>query len=67
MQISAAEGLRTAVQQHALPAADAAGCLLPLAITNIRLKDNSEEVRSLMPQISHAHHTRVQPECKYWW
>jgi hypothetical protein len=59
MQVSAAEGLRTAVQQHALPAADAAACLLPLAITNVRLKDKLEEVRSLMPQISHTGHTHV--------
>lgn len=57
MQVSAAEGLRTAVQQHALPAADAAACLLPLAITNVRLKDNSEEVQcDATPQS----HMRVQ-------
>jgi hypothetical protein len=44
-QVSAANGLRTAVQQHALPGADAAACLLPLAISNVALKDKAEEVR----------------------
>jgi hypothetical protein len=43
-QIAAAEGLRLAVQQRALAAADAADCLLPLAVSNARAKDKSADV-----------------------
>jgi len=34
-----------AVQQRVLPAADAAECLLPLAISSIKAKDKPEEVQ----------------------
>lgn len=44
LQIAAAEGLRYAVQQRALQDGDAADCLLPLAISNVKAKDKTEEV-----------------------
>lgn len=50
-QVAAAEGLRAAVQQHSLPAADAAACLLPLAIGNVKLKDKSDEVGECHVQV----------------
>jgi hypothetical protein len=39
------------VQQHALPAADAAACLLPLAVSNVKLKDKSDEVSAIRIQM----------------
>lgn len=44
LQVSAAEGLRAAVQQHLLPDADAVACLLPLTLSCVKAKDKTEEV-----------------------
>lgn len=56
-QVLVAEGLRSVVQQHALSAADAADCLLPLALSNIKQKDKAEEVN----QHSAAHRGAAAP------
>jgi hypothetical protein len=45
LQLATADALSAAVQQRALPAADVADCLLPLALANTRCKDKTEEVR----------------------
>jgi hypothetical protein len=44
VQLATVDALSAAVQQRALPAADVADCLLPLALANTRSKEKTDEV-----------------------